>query len=604
MMKITFSLRIIIPIAIFFSLVTFSYGQSVVNERAKWFVDARFGMFIHWGIYSGAEGVWKGEVLRNDNNYAEWIQYRNGIEKNEYLNLLERFKWDEINPEEWVILAKEAGMKYVVLTAKHHDGFALWDSKASDYNITEYSSPPRDILKELAIACQKHGLRIGIYYSHWLDWEHEYGWDHSKEITGITNEDYDRYWQNKVIPQMRELMSDYGPIDLVWFDMWIHHSRTVVSKEQLIQLKGLIRELQPNCLINSRLGLSIEEDSDVDFHEMGDNQIGNQMRDFPWQSPATVSHSWGFHRKDTDWKSTTSLLHSLINNVSLNGNYLLNIGPRANGEVPYEIEKRLHEIGKWLKANGESIYGCKAFDLPKDLHDWGKITSRETDTGTILYLHLFNYPLSNQLFLNGVTSRPTRIYFLADNLRRPLDYTHNGASTTIILPENAPDPFVSVIALEYSGKPQIIDGLVAKNMDGGYSLLPWNVSTSSDSLKIINKQRGGTVPSHVVINEQTNMKWSIYVDEPCSKTIDASYSYQGGTERNTIVLRAAGKEISHKVSATGKTVGEPNSDWIIDNFKSHRLGTISFSKAGYYEIELEIQPEKNENIKFQWVWVN
>ena len=197
---------------------------------------------------------------------------------------------------------------------------------------------------------------------------------------------------------MRELMSDYGPIDLVWFDMWIHHSRTVVSKEQLIQLKGLIRELQPNCLINSRLGLSIEEDSDVDFHEMGDNQIGNQMRDFPWQSPATVSHSWGFHRKDTDWKSTTSLLHSLINNVSLNGNYLLNIGPRANGEVPYEIEKRLHEIGKWLKVNGESIYGCKAFDLPKDLHDWGKITSKKTDTGTVLYLHLFNYPLGNQLF--------------------------------------------------------------------------------------------------------------------------------------------------------------------------------------------------------------
>jgi alpha-L-fucosidase len=163
---------------------------------------------------------------------------------------------------------------------------------------------------------------------------------------------------------------------------------------------------------------------------------------------------------------------------------------------------------------------------------------------------------------------------------------------------------VSVIALEYSGKPQISDGLVAKNMDGGYSLLPWNITGSKDPLKIINKQRGGTVPSHIVINEQTKLKWNIYVDEPCSKTIDVSYSYQGATERNTIVLRAAGKEISHKVSATGKTVGEPNSDWIIDNFKSHRLGTINFSKTGYYEIELEIKPEKNENIKFQWVWVN
>jgi alpha-L-fucosidase len=317
-------------------------------------------MFIHWGVYSGAEGVWKGERHRDGNNYAEWIQYRNRIDQKEYLTLLDRFEWDRIDPEKWVILAKNAGMKYVVITAKHHDGFALWDSKANSYNVAQFTNPQRDIIRELAAACKKHGLKLGLYYSHWIDWEHKYGWDHTKEITGLSNENYDRYWQEKVIPQMRELLTGYGPISIIWFDMWINHSQTVVSKDQLMQLKGLIRELQPGCLINSRLGLSLQEDSDIDFEELGDNQLGNMSRNFPWQSPATVADSWGFNRLDTEWKSTSTLLQSLIGNVSLNGNFLLNIGPRANGEVPYEISQRLLEIGDWLKVNGESVYGCGA----------------------------------------------------------------------------------------------------------------------------------------------------------------------------------------------------------------------------------------------------
>ncbi|MDZ7608310.1 MAG: alpha-L-fucosidase [Cyclobacteriaceae bacterium] len=166
-------------------------AQSQVNERAAWFVDSRFGMFIHWGVYSGAEGYWKGEKLRNDNDYAEWIFYRNRIEKNEYLTLLDRFDWDSIDPEEWVILAKKAGMKYVTLTAKHHDGFALWDSKVTDYDIADHTNPRRDIVKELATACQKHGLKLGLYYSHWVDWEHP--------MDGITTRKYIKSAQNNTI---------------------------------------------------------------------------------------------------------------------------------------------------------------------------------------------------------------------------------------------------------------------------------------------------------------------------------------------------------------------------------------------------------------------
>jgi alpha-L-fucosidase len=418
-------------------------AQKNTNERAQWFTDSRFGMFIHWGVYSGAEGIWKGEKLRYDNDYAEWIYYRNRIARNEYAGLLDRFDWEEINPEEWVLLAKEAGMKYVTITAKHHDGFALWDSKASDYDVAEFTHPKRDIIKELSEACKKHGLKLGLYYSHWVDWEHPNGWDHSREIYGITDQQYDQYWQEKVMPQMRELLTNYGEIGLIWFDMWIHHSGTIVTKEQLLQLKGLIRELQPGCLVNSRLGLSIEEDSDIDFKTLGDNQLGRRKEEFPWQSPATVAHSWGFHALEDQWKSTTTLLHSLINNVSLNGNFMLNIGPRANGDVPYEISQRLMEMGNWLAVNGESVYGSQAFDLVKDQHDWGKITCKQNPGGkTKLYLHVFNWPLNKKLPVTGIQGKPVRAYLLADKQKSGITFSTNQIFTELELPEQQPDPYM------------------------------------------------------------------------------------------------------------------------------------------------------------------
>lgn len=584
-----------------FSITVFC--QTKTNERAKWFIDSRFGMFIHWGVYSGAEGYWKGEKLRNDNDYAEWIYYRNRIGKEEYLTLLDRFDWDKINPEEWVILAKKSGMKYITFTAKHHDGFGLWDSKVSNYDLGNYTNPKRDIVKELAEACKKHGIKLGLYYSHWVDWEHEYGWDHNKELTGITPEQYNTYWQEKVIPQMRELLTNYGEISIFWFDMWIHHSQTVVTKEQLLQLKELIRELQPNCLVNSRLGLSIEEDPDIDFKTLGDNSLGNKLEEFPWQSPATVAHSWGFHATDNEWKSTTSLLKALINNVSLNGNLMLNIGPRANGEVPAEITQRLTDMGNWLKINGESVYGARAFKLPKEQHDWGKITYKKTGSGTILYLHVFNWPLNKKLYLTGIKTKPDKVYLLADKQKSALYFNHADVLTTINLPELKPDPFISVIAVEFKTDTLIEDGLVAKTTDGGFSLKPQNQTLISDFPVIIKKEIEGTIPEHIIAKEKQTLKWKIYIDEPGEKWVDVSYSFQNNTNNSNLIVRASENELKHKVTNTGKTVGEPNENWIIDNFRPNRIGKINFREKGIYNIELEINPGKNEDVKFQWLWI-
>lgn len=593
-------------VLLFFVLVSVeSYSQKNVNPRAEWFIDARFGMFIHWGIYSGAEGVWKGEKLRHNNNYAEWIYYRNRIDKDEYASILNRFKWDDINPEEWVILAKQAGMKYITFTAKHHDGFALWDSKVGNYDLGDYTSPKRDIVKELAEACAKHDMKLGLYYSHWVDWEHPYGWDHSKEIYGISEQQYDEYWQNKVIPQMRELLTNYGDISMIWFDMWLHHSEAIVTKEQLLQLKGLIRELQPNCLVNSRLGLSIEEDSDIDYKTLGDNQLGETKEDFPWQTPATVAHSWGFSATENEWKSTSTLLKALVENVSLNGNMMLNIGPRANGDVPHEISQRLKEMGQWLAVNGSSIYGAQAFDLDKSMHDWGHITFKKGDDGkTLVYLHVYNWPLNRQLPVTGIKTKPAKAYLLADKQKADLKFSFDDIIIGIELPEMQPDNYISTVVLEFDTYPETDSKLVAKSVYGGYSLNLSNMSQSIDKSLIIDSEQYGTVPKHLNLKKNSTFQWRIYVEKPMNLNVDVSYSYQGESNKNRITVEAADIEITRQVLPTGRVVGEPNSDWHIDSFNSHRIGEINISQPGYYDISLKIEPDKGESVDFQWVWLD
>ena len=582
-----------------------SYAQKSINPRAEWFTDARFGMFIHWGIYSGVEGVWKGEKLRNNNNYAEWIYYRNRIDKDEYASVLNRFKWEDINPEEWVVLAKQAGMKYVTFTAKHHDGFALWDSKVGNYDLGDYTSPKRDIVKELANACAKHDMKLGLYYSHWVDWEHPYGWDHSKEIYGISEEQYDEYWQNKVIPQMRELLTNYGDISMIWFDMWLHHSNAIVTKDQLLQLKGLIRELQPNCLVNSRLGLSIEEDSDIDYKTLGDNQLGETKEDFPWQTPATVAHSWGFSATENEWKSTSTLLKALIENVSLNGNLMLNIGPRVNGDVPHEISQRLKEMGQWLSVNGSSIYGAQAFDLDKSLHDWGHITCKKQDDGkTLVYLHVYNWPLDNQLPVTGIKTKPVKAYLLADKQKADLKFSFDNIILGLELPKMQPDNYISTVVLEFDAYPETDSKLVAKSVYGGYSLKPLNIATVIDQSLIVKSERFGTIPEHIIVRKKSNFRWRVYVEKPMDLFVDVSYNYQGKSNRNKITVEAGNIEIAHQIVPTGRVVAEPNSDWHIDSFNSHRIGEINFSQSGYYDISLNIEPENGETVDFQWLWLD
>ena len=277
----------------------------------------------------------------------------------------------------------------------------------------------------------------------------------------------------------------------------------------------------------------------------------------------------------------------------------VNIGPRANGDVPYEIENRLLEMGDWLSVNGESIYGSQAFDLVKDQHDWGKITCKEFADGTTrLYLHLYNWPLNHQLPVTGIKDPPARAYMLADKLEAPLAVDHQQVFTRIGLPPLAPGPYVSVVVLEYDHFPAIEDGLVAKSVYGGYALQPGNATTLDGNQDIVKTSGRGWKPTHIHVSEPSSYTWRIFVEEPLSMRTDVSYNYQGKPGKGELVVISSENRISGYLQTTQIFVGEPNENFRTGDFRSHRLGELNFPNPGIYDIRLEIKPWKRRRDGF------
>ncbi|MBL1407722.1 alpha-L-fucosidase [Sphingobacterium faecale] len=567
------------------------------SAKAQWFQEARYGMFIHWGLYSAAEGLWKGEKLRYLNNYAEWIRYRNRISKEEYGELSKRFDWNKINPEEWVILAKEAGMKYIIMTSKHHDGVAIWDTKIGDYSLPHLAGSNRDIIKELADACRKHGMKLGFYYSHWIDWEHPYAWDHNQELQGhVSDAQFNQYWQEKVIPQLTELLTDYGDIALMWFDMWIPYQKSIIKKEQLLQVVELIRRLQPHCLINSRLGLPTDE-KNVDFETFGDNQFGSTYIDHPWETPATIAHSWGYNGQENEWKSTSQLFHSLISNVSLNGGLTLNIGPRADGKVPYESTQRLHEVGDWLKVYGNSVYGATGLPLRAEQHDWGYLTTRQEGSSTFVYAQVFNWPLDQTLRISGIKTAPQEVYLMRGITKRKLSFKSDGPLLHIELNGVEPDNHVSNIILKYDQSPTIDSDIVAESTFGGLAL----TTTNHQDKGIAYEKYDGKQPNRIKLDGTKKIRWAVYIAEPGLYNFDLS-AYNPLKTDKKISITVDKKTTKGLLEPNSLMVAEPNENNYNPEFTDRRIGQISFAQKGTYTIELT--NEGMDEFWFNRIWIN
>lgn len=348
------------------------------------FDSLKYGMFIHWGLYSIPAGVWKGQRIddmKKTPRVAEWIQYTAEIPRAEYAELAGEFNPVKFNADSIVQLAKDAGMKYLVITAKHHEGFAMYHSKVSKFNIVDATPFKRDIIDEIYHSCKKNGIRFGLYYSHARDWaddgDSQYsvikemndrkGWP--TRIWGANTWDpcpvsFDKYLKKKAIPQVKELLKKYPDLMIIWYD-----ASTYMLPEQSFTFYKIPFDIQPKTLINSRVGPGVKEgDYDFgDYNNRGDNIIPEASSQFKyWECVGTTNNSWGYKSYDNDFKSVKEQLWWLVNIVSKGGNFLLNIGPTAEGIVPDESARNLREVGSWLKYNGDAVYNTRKWKIQSE----------------------------------------------------------------------------------------------------------------------------------------------------------------------------------------------------------------------------------------------
>lgn len=351
--------------------------QQTKTARFEEYNELKFGMFIHWGVYSKLGGIYKGEKIVAETHghqatIGEWIMYCARIPRAEYLDIAAAFNPTGFNAGEWVKLAKEAGMRYIVAMPKHHDGFAMYHSRVSPYNIYDHTPFRRDPMQELYDACRKHGIRMGIYYSHSIDWmdggdagiaQAKAANPQLKDTLAANTWDpapvsYRDYIENKAKPQMRELLTQFPGLVEIWYDF-----PRYMNRQQSFEFYKLAYDYQPECLINSRVGNDLG-----DVLTAGDNQIPVNIdtRYKTWETPGTLNNTWGYKSYDHDWKSVDEVLFWIVEIASKGGNYLLNVGPDGNGVIPAPSVAVLKGIGKWMKINGEAIYGTRSWTTLKE----------------------------------------------------------------------------------------------------------------------------------------------------------------------------------------------------------------------------------------------
>jgi len=425
------------------------------DERMDWWRQARFGMFIHWGIYSVPAGEWKGQRAPGA---GEWIMQQAKIPVSEYEELAKQFNPVKFDADKWVRMAKDAGMKYIVITSKHHDGFCMWDSKVTDYDIADATPFKKDVLKELARACKKQGIRLCFYHSI-MDWHHPDAqapfYPNYNDGTR-SNPNFPRYVENYLKPQVKELVTNYGPLGVLWFDgEWIKDWTEPQGKD----MYNYVRSLQPDIIVNNRVGkgrkgmegLSKSEEYAGDFGTPEQQIPPTGLPGVDWETCMTMNDTWGYSSYDQNWKSAQDLIRKLADITSKGGNFLLNVGPTSEGLIPQASVERLAAMGQWMKVNSESIYGTTA--SPLGSFPWGRCTAKPGR----LYLHVFDWPKDGRLEVPWLRSEVKKAYLLADKRCHALPVDRLGKDRLAIsVPEKAPDAINTVVVLEIRGKPDVV----------------------------------------------------------------------------------------------------------------------------------------------------
>ncbi len=408
------------------------------DSGQKWFKEAKYGLFIHWGLYSILAGEYEG---KRTNNIAEWIMLDFKIPATEYRKLAPQFNPSNFDAREIVKRAKSWGMKYIVFTTKHHEGFAMWHSKCNSYNVVEASPFGRDVVKELQLACEEFGLKLGLYYSQAQDWDDDNGYWYAEDNS---KKDFRKYLDEKCKPQIRELLTEYGDIGLIWFDTPVD-----MTKEESEELYDYVKSLQPNCVISGRIGHGMGE-----YLTTGDNFIPSTHLNGDWEVPATLNDTWGYSNVDEHWKKADDIIELLAKINSRGGNYLLNVGPDADGNIPQGSLEVLDEVGRYVAANEEAIIGTKYFgDYCYDIQ--GIYFTRKDHK---IYLHMLK-PKSRLEILN-IGNKVNNAYIVSDG--RKLDFMQKvtcegDAYIEVYIPEELKEACKYCICLDVEEKDPIFE---------------------------------------------------------------------------------------------------------------------------------------------------
>lgn len=540
------------------------------EEKMEWWTDARFGMFIHWGLYAEPAGEWKGERIPG---ISEWIMCNAKIPVKEYEKLAETFNPVNFDADQWVKLAKFAGMKYIVITSKHHDGFAMFHSLASKYNIVDATPFDRDPLKELADACKKYDMRLGFYYSQAQDW-HEPGGTYRGYEEGKPHWDPDlkreplmNYIEGKAVPQVKEILENYGGLDILWWDTPIG-----MTEEAAQALKDVADEY-PDLITNNRLYRPWPGDFSTPEQHVPPTGL-----DYNWEVCMTMNTSWGYKWYDDNWKSSEELIRMLVDIASKGGNFLLNVGPTAEGEFPEPSVERLKQMGDWMQRNGESIYGTSAspfFKLP-----WGRCTVKKVKGGTNLYLHVFDWPKNGLLTVPGFKANVKDIYLLSNPNQHFAWKFDGGGNLDIHAPSVIFDEVNTVVVLKVKGqyivtsnKPSLLNGTILLPADLADIYNPGYGQHAVIGQEIISEVTEKKVIPIITnwIDSRTKLEWSFSASEPGKYRIDAQIMAHSPSALNLIV------DSEKQASKIESTEGD---------YKVLKLGEIEINEAGDHTISL------------------
>ena len=527
----------------------------LTSPRTAWFREAKFGMFIHWGLYAVPAGVYKGKEI---GGIGEWIMNNAKIPIPEYEKYAAEFNPVKFDAREWARVAKAAGMRYMVITSKHHDGFCMFDSKLTDYCITKATPFKRDPMKELAAACKDAGLKFCFYHSI-LDW-------HRPD----QNTDFPKYHEY-MKGQLKELLTEYGPIGILWFDgQWIGPW----DRKKGEDLYAYVRGLQPGLIVNNRVGKSTRQDGDYETPEQ--NIPAGAIQGRLWETCMTLNDTWGFKTSDHHWKSAADLARKLIDIASKGGNFLLNVGPTAEGVIPPESVERLAAVGQWLKTNGDAVYGAALSPYRKHPFD-----GRCTVKGNTLYVHVFKWP-------DGGVSLPGLVGEVKD--AAPLDkgagavkweMKKEGERQVLVLqaPEK-PDAIATVVAVTFKAPPALDEaasgGLPGRQAaDGTIALKAADAAVHGDTAQY--ESGDGKDNIGFWTKQEDWVSWEVAVTNPGTFAVEVTYACADGTGGSEYVVSAGDQQVAGKVEATG--------GWA--SFRTDKIGRLAIGKAGKIAIALK-----------------